>query len=399
LQSLAFEECTTDETIDSFYQENFSAQNKKKLNKNRKASLDIDIQVESDSEFEKYENNQIAKYDEENEIEEFDEILKKNRIDLLSRDYYTQKELRNHYGPLKCIKKQKRGEIIKLKVNNSAFEKCDKEKLLQKKIEEFERSARVRDSPNTQEIINKFKEVSINLNICSTPWEFNNRIARDTKSFLLDLVRERDITKFSYINMFIGENFVRVVDIDTELSQLVLLVKEPQTTIKFTRRERDLKSGKMKTVEEIQNVPEAQRNILIGKDEGHLFIALLPEKVNNVQEAHECLKPFELRRNKKLEYIRQGEWFFLKSNDTYYKNAIRKRDGMTNGIGRKHKVSELLDLQDKEDYINKNGETEYLIRGYVSHPEHQNKYFKSWMRAIANTEKPLPEIKGVTWID
>jgi len=170
--------------------------------------------------------------------------------------------------------------------------------------------------------------------------------------------------------------------------------------------ERQKKKKNVK-INDVQFVQGEKRRILIGRDEDHLFICILPELVDTVEEAHECLKPDEIRYSKKIKYTRQGEWFFIETNDSYPNSVIKKREGMSNGKGRPHKVSEMVDFEDDSDEEEKK---EFIIRGYVSHPEHENKYFTKWMRAIPNTEKPLvrtdpktkkalPEIKGVTWID
>ena len=45
---------------------------------------------------------------------------------------------------------------------------------------------------------------------------------------------------------------------------------------------------------------------LIGYDENHLFISMLPQKVNSVTEAHEILRPKGLSKNA----VRMGEYFF-----------------------------------------------------------------------------------------
>jgi len=182
--------------------------------------------------------------------------------------------------------------------------------------------------------------------------------------------------------------------VDKEKSQVVLAVKEPARTINFVRNQWSSEKNKYLTIHDSQDIPAADRWILIGKDEGHLFIAILPELVDTVEEAHECLKPDEVKKLRETEYTRQGEWFFLKTNTTYYKNVIKKGTGLSNGKGRAHRVSEMIDFGDKELI-----EKECVVRGTVSHPEHVNKQFKHWVRAISNTETPVRQIQGVTWYD
>lgn len=53
-------------------------------------------------------------------------------------------------------------------------------------------------------------------------------------------------------------------------------------------------------------LPESEMSFLVGIDESSHFIAMLPEKAEDVEQAHEILKPKKMGKN----YHRQGEWFF-----------------------------------------------------------------------------------------
>lgn len=59
------------------------------------------------------------------------------------------------------------------------------------------------------------------------------------------------------------------------------------------------------------SVPAATTFFLVGYDEKHLFVSMLPKPVKTVQQAHRALLPKELLNKKKGSYFRQGEFFFV----------------------------------------------------------------------------------------
>lgn len=72
-----------------------------------------------------------------------------------------------------------------------------------------------------------------------------------------------------------------------------------------------LREGGMNTVVRItQTTEDTDTSFLLGMDETAHFICQLPTQVSTVDEAHDVLKPPEVKRTKQ-DWKRQGEWFFV----------------------------------------------------------------------------------------
>lgn len=59
-----------------------------------------------------------------------------------------------------------------------------------------------------------------------------------------------------------------------------------------------------------QTTTDTDTSFLVGMDETAHFICQLPTQVSTVDEAHDVLKPAEVKRTK-ADWKRQGEWFFV----------------------------------------------------------------------------------------
>jgi len=59
-----------------------------------------------------------------------------------------------------------------------------------------------------------------------------------------------------------------------------------------------------------QTTTDTDTSFLVGMDETAHFICQLPTQVSTVDEAHDVLKPSEVKRTKQ-DWKRQGEWFFV----------------------------------------------------------------------------------------
>ncbi|MFX0033072.1 MAG: hypothetical protein ACFE9P_10435, partial [Candidatus Hermodarchaeota archaeon] len=117
-----------------------------------------------------------------------------------------------------------------------------------------------------------------------------------------------------YFRIYPGDedNDVRVIDVDAERQQLILLVSEPSR--EFQTFEFNEETG-FYDKEVTRRTSSLTRKYLVGMDETHLFISELPQEgaINKVKEAHKVLKPeYIIMSEKDNQRIRrQGEWFFV----------------------------------------------------------------------------------------
>ena len=185
---------------------------------------------------------------------------------------------------------------------------------------------------------------------------------------------------------------VSVLDINTTLKQLVLYMREPVRQIRVNRSRWDPILKKTYRWDETFTTPGSS-TFLIGEDEDHPFICMLPELAWTVEQAHECLKPDEVKKLKKDEYVRQGEWFFVPTKIKFHHRKATRKTGIIKGRGRPHQVSEYINIW---DYENK----QEFIRGNVNHPDHRTLKFSNWARVYGNKEKILDlQLSGINWFD
>jgi hypothetical protein len=118
-----------------------------------------------------------------------------------------------------------------------------------------------------------------------------------------------------------ADNRVEALGMDRRLMQLVLLVHEPRRAFELEvssfaavpRGVRVLREGRRTRVVE-SFTTDRKRHFLLGMDEQHLFVALLPDPVSTVRAAHESLRDPRVvtgERRAQQPTVRQGEWFFV----------------------------------------------------------------------------------------
>jgi hypothetical protein len=256
------------------------------------------------------------------------------------------------------------------------------------------------DTAEHESLIEQFQQVHIDLKLVNRPSKFSTRKAKtspDTENFLMDIRWKNQTTGYGqHIIMYPGkETKIEVLNLNTKFSQLILKVQEPERVMKVERTVYRHKLGKYITVtNKIKNNAE-ERYFLLGKDEGHLFVAQLTKKDNTVEQAHKSLFPYQLRTQKKSSYIRQGEWFFLSAKSggvRPYRWGRETTDfGLKIGTGRAHVAEEFMTGNGRRGLIG-------FARGTITHPEHKTITLKHWHRIYVNNESRV-NLQGLTWID
>jgi hypothetical protein len=244
-------------------------------------------------------------------------------------------------------------------------------------------------------LINLFKLANIDLKLVDRPSKFSTKKAKtsaDTENFLMDLRKKNQTTGYGqHVIMYPGKGTkIQVLDADKALSQLVLVIEEPERVLKVEREVYRHKLGKyIKVTNTIKNNPE-QRYFLIGKDEGHLFVAQIREMVLTVQQAHKSLLPSKLKGVNKSKYRRQGEWFFVPIK--WDSPSFQREDfGMRSGTGRPHMAEYFHQSRMNYSYG--------YAKGKISHPEHKTINLTQWNLVYVNNESRANVPRGLTWID
>ena len=187
-------------------------------------------------------------------------------------------------------------------------------------------------------------------------------------------------------------NDVRVIDVDPNTQQLILLVNEPPQ--EFTTLEWDAETKETKEVK--RTTPGFMRKYLLGMDEAHLFISELPQDgaINKVKDAHKVLKPEHIIKSEKetRRIKRQGEWFFIPVTSEELKlieknmNLLEKKFPIVESF-RPHIAEQLLNIKN-----------EIFVTGKIKHVEHRTLKLNGWFRVLRNTE--VRNRTGIfNWID
>jgi hypothetical protein len=212
------------------------------------------------------------------------------------------------------------------------------------------------------------------------------------------------------------ENTVQILNADSDLRQLVLLVKEPGGTIIV----KEYDAQKRKLVDKPHRIPKQTRRFLVGFDERDLFMAQLPAaaRITTVRQAHEVLRPGNLPGTasipKKVKVVRQGEWFFYPATEDE-KMDIRKLHMVVKkkariggpGMGKPHTADEYLEILAPVQpalagtagrrWGPVRGEiSKMYVRGRVRHLDHETVAFLDWQRVVMNTED---RGRRANWID
>ena len=161
-----------------------------------------------------------------------------------------------------------------------------------------------------------FNKARLIVQVENKPLNINNlKFSKDIFQMSIEIKGRGRIKE--YFKIFKGHqnNRVEVIDANSNLRQIILLVKEPEREYKVS----NWNYKKNKYIEEIVKTQDFLRKYLCGFDEKHLFITQLPKDqglVNKVKDAHRILKPniVTVNQNKTNRIKRQGEWFFIPIN-------------------------------------------------------------------------------------
>jgi len=216
-------------------------------------------------------------------------------------------------------------------------------------------------------------------------------------------ITERPVEHFS-VDVGDEKNIVKVLSIDEDFKQLVLLVKEPRREYKIPLAHKSNLTSDYKLVpkEEIHYVTKytdpMERTYLMGMDESSLFISGLPkEKVNTVADAHQVLKHKGVVAAEKegREVKRQGEYFFVPLTKVEEKDLLDKvvadkriltvRGRLQRGGHRPHFVRRLMRMRRKR---------KVYAQGHVTHEQHIPLHLPTWHRVYRNRETESPGIFG-----
>ena len=225
---------------------------------------------------------------------------------------------------------------------------------------------------STEVIERRFREAAIPLRLESRWSWFSVRADRSG-------ARER-------IRLTPGDAEITVLDLDRELRQLLMLVRD--------------KDGYGRPSKE---------KYLCGQDERSLFavrVGTLDNPLNSVAQAHEALKPYDLRhprvrrrnrmrrgqRRRPPRYleprvVRQGDWFFdpnpAMELDRY--RPTRRNVRLGNWGGNPHVVEYLIGNPFE---LFRPSRWPYgghvYARGFVRHPEHKPIHLRCWHRVLPN---------------
>ncbi len=247
-----------------------------------------------------------------------------------------------------------------------------------------------------QDITKYFKKAGLEIALTDKPiGRFNSTDENANRIFQMTI----DLGKQERFRIFKGQgNDVRVLDLDKNKEQVLLYVKEPKRIFKEVHFDRE----KGRDVETIRETPDHIRRYLMGMDETHYFISELPDakgKINDINDAHRALKPFEVKdrkKRKKAKIHRQGEWFFVNATA----EELMKINETSEFIMQKCAISrERQGKPHTVDYLIRVGEVVF-IKGKVRHDDHRTQKFITWQRVFRNTEKQDVNTSNIHgWID
>ncbi len=234
-----------------------------------------------------------------------------------------------------------------------------------------------------------------------------------------------------YFQIWPGDrgNEIEVLAVDRSFVQLVLRVKEPRRRfVEIVRKNAWTRSEAVETharssggriLDETRHdwrlemwTPPVDRRYLCGRDDLHLFIAQVREG-DTVAEAHESLKPQEVRREEELSpggVQRQGEWYFLHTSGEeserlagHLKDRPRAlRLGAPVGEGSRPHVADFVVSIDRRTRTRHREyrRPEVYARGAVVHPDHRRLWLEEWRRVARNREiGGTGDALRIRWID
>jgi hypothetical protein len=130
------------------------------------------------------------------------------------------------------------------------------------------------------------------------------------------------------------------------------------------------------------NVPPSKVYFLVGFDEKHMFVSMLPKAAASVADAHAVLMPKSVRGVPGV--IRQGEFFFVPV--TKKELALLKKKS-TRGYVSQYNLEKDNSTSDHRAYGVSNAKGHRYITGVVGNSRHDT-FLTGWYRVVPNTEQP-----------
>lgn len=262
-----------------------------------------------------------------------------------------------------------------------------------------------------------FRKVDLPIEFVDSAVKFGT--FQETDAFLLDIRRKKggsnEFRDHYLCHVGGSDNVVEILSTDTKHHQLVIQVLEPERVI-LTSSFRWVRNKRVEVINRTVTSSETKW-YLTGEDEGHLFICQLPFKASTVKQAHEILKPRELRNT--TAYKRQGEWFFLpltteecgaidqalydqahninNSRFSYYSPEKVTEVTLVRSVGLGRFIGASAGRPHVADEIVKFNNMEFA-RGRIVHPDHVTRTLKDWHRVLRNTEVAT-RVQGTRWAD
>ncbi len=267
---------------------------------------------------------------------------------------------------------------------------------------------------HTRKLIQQFARADLELEAVPEPFAPNADI------FQMDIRRhDRRNAHSEFFVMWRGHesNLVDVPGVDSRQHQLVMVVHEqerefldPVPPVMMRRHgwAETVAANAGVSIDDIvvtrgqgfvrRKTTGMKRHLLVGRDERQLFMCRLPKACTTVRDAHEALRPPEV----KDDAIRQGEWFFLSPSQSELdelkhdlaKSRVWPRLKVSIGsiiprAGKPHVADELV-VRDKKVYV----------RGAVRHDDHKTIRLYDWRQVVRNREvDEVRSLFGGTWID
>ena len=188
---------------------------------------------------------------------------------------------------------------------------------------------------------------------------------------------------------------------------------------------------------------QAKQKFLCGQDEGHWFVAAIPEgeAVSTVADAQIALKPEEVRtreeslgisrkegfRRRNAAFVRQGEWFFIPAGEIqtdplrllrneplargnggkpHWAEQCYRMGGETVYVSRKYPrgltASEYFRLPENErnrGFRQMKRDATVYVRGEITHRDHKTVYLRGWHRVLMNTENRSRAMSFLAFLD
>lgn len=264
---------------------------------------------------------------------------------------------------------------------------------------------------DSKALIARFAQAALPLELSGAP--LVRRGAGLSDIVMLDIARPDRRARHERFRLYLGAkgNRVEVEHLDPRMRQLVLLIHEPRRSYEVFvpkhagKPQRFVRAVKYGWFVE-QTTDENKRHFLAGMDESHLFVAQLPRPATTVWRAHLALRGDAVRVAEKgaLEpTVRQGEWFLVdlppqearelaalagKSLAPIQRSRGIAEAGRIPRAGRQHVADEVLVVNDR-----------VYVRGSIRHPDHATVTFRTWRRAVPNTETVAVQPRGVLWVD